>query len=682
MTRAIIAVGSGVSLLLIALVAVFWHIGARGHGSCGGTAAGPPKRQARATPGGGARALGLGGNRSCAALSDGSVRCWGDDQRDPDAVTRPLLTDALNQGRFHGPGYGCLLEHGAVTCWDGARDMAAPSEHDFLALWVGLESACGKRADGTVECWGTGHPFVRDDKELMAPTRYEGLRGVDDLVIRYDEIWVRFKQRVARIDLGHEIDALRDKPLPNHSLGPSDVKECNAVRCARTQTQEVVCWSTADHSLKTKGRFNVVVSVAVSNGQLCGKENTGAETCESCDTLLEAPPSDTATPESSCRVEPSGTVLCDDQFVVEGNGLVVYPWYWHAAVPSRRLAGVTDAVKVSGDASQICVLQKLAPWQCTPLWSEGRANKQRGEGDWQVAAAPTQVAEAAGAESVAVNRFALCFSNAQHTATCYRRGTEGTLRYRLDVPGVRKVVVGSAHACAIGEDDTLSCWGANESGQALGKPILADVAAPSRVLSGVVDVALGLRQTCAVTRDRGVLCFGENTHGLLGAKTADAQGMTPIAGSLGSKQVVIGFTNACALSAAGAVTCWGGLDEEQRPRLAHAVGGLGSAVLQLAAGGNHTCALLSNGRVSCWLGADSAPSQVQGAEDSTELALGEEHACVRNASGRVRCWGSNEYGQAGLDIRVDRTEVTPPHSCPQVSYKVQDEVTAAEDVMW
>jgi hypothetical protein len=163
------------------------------------------------------------------------------------------------------------------------------------------------------------------------------------MVIAYWDIWVRFKQLIAQISVDRELDALRESPLADDSYGPLDVRQCKAVRCAQAQTKKVVCWSETDHSMRAKLRFHVAVSLTVANGQLCGKEFTGTETCESCDTLLQATSPETANPESSCRIEPTGTVVCDGQFVVEGNGLVVYP---RAAeiVNARETPGVVELV--------------------------------------------------------------------------------------------------------------------------------------------------------------------------------------------------------------------------------------------------------------------------------------------------------------------------------------------------
>lgn len=86
--------------------------------------------------------------------------------------------------------------------------------------------------------------------------------------------------------------------------------------------------------------------------------------------------------------------------------------------------------------------------------------------------------------------------------------------------GVRSVVTGSYHSCAILADGTVSCWGSNDYG-ALGFTTTQTCAGISRtsecatrpgVVPGVDHVAqlfLGIWGTCALRLDRSVWCWGE-----------------------------------------------------------------------------------------------------------------------------------------------------------------------------
>jgi alpha-tubulin suppressor-like RCC1 family protein len=255
------------------------------------------------------------------------------------------------------------------------------------------------------------------------------------------------------------------------------------------------------------------------------------------------------------------------------------------------------------------------------------------------------------------------------------------LKDPLTLPNTRKLAVGNVHACAVSGGGSLSCWGANESGQAAPSSKLGIVGPTSSILSEVIDVAVGLRHTCAVTRDRGVVCFGDNHLGQLGSAQPLSDATVPISGiTPTATAIAAGLTVSCALTAAGTVFCWGNLDGQAAPQAAYQVSGLPSSVIQLAAGGDRVCALLADRRVACWKGYRAPPKLVPETEGSVEVAVGDEHACARDARGRVRCWGSNDFGQLGVEVRVNRTEITPPHSCPQVSYQIIPSWDEAQEV--
>lgn len=152
----------------------------------------------------GAISVAAGRSHACAALADGSARCWGGndsgqlgdgsrtDRLVPVAV--PGIDDAVALSA--GANFTCaLLTTGSVTCWgvnalgqlgDGSRtDRAEPTPvrglDDVVALHSQLAMTCAIRADGSVWCWGTdgrGDPGI-----ATVPTRIAGVSSASDVAV-------------------------------------------------------------------------------------------------------------------------------------------------------------------------------------------------------------------------------------------------------------------------------------------------------------------------------------------------------------------------------------------------------------------------------------------------------------------------------------------------------------------
>ena len=143
--------------------------------------------------------------------------------------------------------------------------------------------------------------------------------------------------------------------------------------------------------------------------------------------------------------------------------------------------------------------------------------------------------------------------------------------------GVTQVAAGGSHTCALLSGGEVRCWGSGTSGR-LGDGFGDSRSNPVQVLSsgntqgqdvlgGVTQVTLGSNHTCALLSDDTVRCWGSNNSGRLGdgsttnrlnpvqvLTSGDTQGQNVLDGVT---QVFSGNAHTCSLLSDGTVRCWG-----------------------------------------------------------------------------------------------------------------------------
>ncbi len=250
------------------------------------------------------------------------------------------------------------------------------------------------------------------------------------------------------------------------------------------------------------------------------------------------------------------------------------------------------------------------------------------------------------------------------------------------------LVTGGTHTCAIGVDDTLYCWGANDRGQlGLGVGDLDGHPRPHRV-TGVLRfdrVSAGLAHTCALTSSGAAYCWGSNFSGQLGDGTGIYRAEpTPVVGELRFATISAGAFVTCALTAVGEAYCWGDApavgveDTSGFPQCSAArcsnvpvrVSG-GYTFSHVSAGGTFACGLTTTGATYCWgtnymgqLGIGSrvnhlAPIAVAPTLTFSTISAGTAHTCGVTTEGSAYCWGFNQYGELGNGTEADTTLPVP-----------------------
>lgn len=202
----------------------------------------------------------------------------------------------------------------------------------------------------------------------------------------------------------------------------------------------------------------------------------------------------------------------------------------------------------------------------------------------------------------------LCALLGSGTATCFN--ALGVITPVSGLDSVRQVIGGHSHICAVRRDNSVWCWGANDTAQ-LGLGITSNqvvAPTPATEFRDIAEVALGLRFTCARSRSGGVSCAGSLSGGPNEFNTA-----VLVPNWERATKIVAGGFHVCALLDSGSVQCAGS---------GAAAGGTGSGF--------------------------EAPRSIPLPRSSIDIGAGASGTCSLSADGSVWCWGQNSSGELGI----------------------------------
>jgi alpha-tubulin suppressor-like RCC1 family protein len=243
-------------------------------------------------------------------------------------------------------------------------------------------------------------------------------------------------------------------------------------------------------------------------------------------------------------------------------------------------------------------------------------------------------------------------------------------------------VSGNQHvACAVADNNSVTCWGYRATGWAMGQwgsfPGPIGAWGPIEVGAPVTDVEVfGDNTICAITQAEELVCWG-TVDFILGYQSGEFLGDDEKPSDLGPLQVggrVVQVDGSrlhiCVLLEGGAVRCWGepanfglpgssdtwGDDEppEETPLL-----DFGGEVATIGCGTSHTCVVRTDGAVRCvgsnhdWEAGVSNASNGIDTDEAVDLPLpgpasdvagGDDYTCALLTDGAVYCWGDLRSG--------------------------------------
>jgi len=558
----------------------------------------------------GIQRLAVGFDHACVITAAGGVRCWGRNENQQlgspggntetprDVVGLGGIAQALALGRQH----SCaLMAGGRVRCWGGnelgqlgANNFsAARGPGDVLGLESGVQAiaagalhTCALLQNGSVRCWGANFSS----------------------------------------QLGENGANFAASPVEVTQLGGTAIaitaggrEEFNGHSCALLSGGTVRCWGSNAFGQLGNGKLGlrpIPAAVTGFSGQVRDLDGGIFHTC---------------------ALSTAGAVRC---WGFNARGQLGDGTFTHRATPTAVLGLGSDiqAIVTGGhfDHSHTCALTQAGGVRC---WGANGAG-QLGDG---TTAQRTQAGAVSGLDS-----------------------------------GVRAITAGDRHTCAVTNAGGVKCWGSDRYGQ-LGRgstpsPNSTTPVDVQGLSTGVRQLVSGSDHNCALTEAGGVKCWGRNHYRQLGngqitdsALPVDVQGLPAdiVAITAGSEQ-------SCAVTGSRAVLCWGrgdfgqlGEDSGTARTAPMVVEGLASGVAAVSSRGStgsapHSCALGTNGAVRCWgfngagmlgdgttIGRTAPQGAVAGLSGVQMVKAGGQHVCAVVASGELRCWGDNTFGQLG-----------------------------------
>jgi alpha-tubulin suppressor-like RCC1 family protein len=438
-------------------------------------------------------AVSAGGYHTCAVLNDGTLRCWGrnwDGQLGNGTNTSsklPVTVSGISNAVTVSAGWNhtcAVLNDSTLRCWGyngyGQLGNGTNTSSNLPVIVSGISNAvavsaggfhtCAVLNDGTLRCWG------RNDYGQLG----DGTNTSSNLPVTVSGI----SNAVAV------------------SAGGSHT-------CAVLNDGTLRCWGDNSsgqlgNGTNTRSNLPVIVSgisnaVAVSAGDY-----------------------------HTCAVLNDGTLRCwgDNSSGRLGNGTNT-----SSNLPVT-VSGITNAVAVSAGYGHTCAVLNDGTLRCWGYNGYG----QLGNGTYTNSNLPVTVSGISNAVAVSAGYLHTCAVLNDGTLRCWGwnyygqlgDGTNTDSNLPVTVSGISNAVAVSAggldygsHTCAVLNDGTLRCWGANWNGQ-LGNGTNTDSNLPvvvSGISNAVAVSAGGLdygSHTCAVLNDGTLRCWGDNGVGQLG----------------------------------------------------------------------------------------------------------------------------------------------------------------------
>jgi len=263
-----------------------------------------------------------------------------------------------------------------------------------------------------------------------------------------------------------------------------------------------------------------------------------------------------------CAVRNEGTLWCWGYF-----HQTYYPGQIVSLLGFSQIHIAAAIVDVSIGKDTICALDRSGSVWC---WGDNHLGLV-GDGTRDFRETPVTVDNLGRAIQITVGNAQSCALLEDQTVWCWGPAeqdgsqlyvTEPTKKFGLE--NVKRLSFGRAHGCAIQTSGRILCWGSNDSGQVgldQEEEYLSPFEPPYEISQPVkaIDVDCGAKHTCAVQDNGTVWCWGANDTLQLGLPVSTDGTHIPgqVATLVDIERVYAGNFNTCASNHDGDLFCWG-----------------------------------------------------------------------------------------------------------------------------
>lgn len=579
-------------------------------------------------------ALAVGNTHACAVKADGSLTCWGTPNLTPPAGTSFMAIGS-------GSDYSCARQSdGKLACW-GSNAPPVDTSAAYETFSSGFLHTCALKPNGTgssLACWGNNNygkapritlspdqlpEYLVNGKPFSQTFTAEG--GNAPYTVSLASGSLPPGLALANTPDGYTLSGTLTTPgsssftLSAAETFPGSSLPLPLTPTLKTYTTNVIDGTTSITLTLTPGVVNAgspVSAKAVVTTAPGGPAVSGFVEITSADG------------DAQCRVEiNAGAAECALYFSLPGQKTVTAVYegseYYESSTSSAEIQ--VNAVSISptiGAGNQ---------YSCS-IDGEGKLNCWGKVSGFQ---RPTPTT--GGFVQLDLANAHACAVGLNRKVTCWGWNGYNMADYAVQLSNIKKVTTGSTHTCALTAAGEVVCWGNPEASNVrLKVPSLGS----GRTYQ---DVDAGADHTCAVVDDGSVRCWGVSA----------ADGRMDVPSDLTSRgkvtKISSGDTFTCALHENGALECWGGVGVADAIRNEQPAG----LFTDVSAGKDFACALKTDGSAVCWGSLTSAPEGT-----FTRIAAGSNHACGILAGGGLQCWGDNSAGQApAISLTPDQLPV-------------------------